>query len=90
MFTPHTESDIATMLKTVGVSRLEDLFKVVPENCRYPNLDLPAGLTEMEARQELEILSDANESGHNMACFLGAGAYNHYSSCSRGCDHPPR
>jgi glycine dehydrogenase subunit 1 len=79
MFTPHTESDISTMLKTVGVSRLEDLFKVVPENCRYPNLDLPAGLTEMEARQELEMLSESNETSHNMACFLGAGAYNHYS-----------
>jgi glycine dehydrogenase subunit 1 len=79
MFTPHTQSEIATMLKTVGVDRLDDLFKVVPENCRFPKLDLPDGLTEMEARQELELLSESNESAHDLACFLGAGAYNHYS-----------
>ena len=79
MFTPHTDSEISSMLKVVGVSRLEDLFKVVPDNRRFPNLDLPAALTEMEARQDLEILSESNETSHNLACFLGAGAYNHYS-----------
>jgi glycine dehydrogenase subunit 1 len=79
MFTPHTESEISAMLKTVGVDRLEDLFKAVPEGHRYPQLDLPAVLTEMEARQDLEMLSEANETAHDLACFLGAGAYNHYS-----------
>jgi glycine dehydrogenase subunit 1 len=79
MFTPHTQIEISSMLKTVGVSRLEDLFKVVPENCRFPKLDLPAGLTEMETRQELELLSESNGTAHDLACFLGAGAYNHYS-----------
>jgi glycine dehydrogenase subunit 1 len=79
MFTPHTEAEIASMLKTIGLSRLEDLFKVVPERCRYPKLDLPAALTEMETRQELELLSESNETAHDLACFLGAGAYNHYS-----------
>ena len=79
MFTPHTEAEIASMLKEVGLSRLEDLFKVVPEDCRFPKLYLPAGLTEMETRQELELLSESNETAHDLACFLGAGAYNHYS-----------
>ncbi len=79
MFTPHTEAEIASMLKTVGLTRLEDLFNVVPESCRFPKLCLPDGLTEMETRQELELLSESNETAHDLACFLGAGAYNHYS-----------
>jgi glycine dehydrogenase subunit 1 len=79
MFTPHTEAEIASMLNDIGLNRLEDLFKVVPEKCRFPKLDLPAGLSEMETRQELELLSESNETAHDLACFLGAGAYNHYS-----------
>jgi glycine dehydrogenase subunit 1 len=79
MFTPHTEAEISSMLKEVGLSRLEDLFNVVPKDCRFPRLNLPAGLSEMETRQELELLSESNESAHDLACFLGAGAYNHYS-----------
>jgi len=79
MFTPHTKTEISTMLKVVGVNRLEELFQVVPESCRYPKLNLPAGLSEMETRQELQLLSESNETAHDLACFLGAGAYNHYS-----------
>ncbi|MBN2677827.1 MAG: aminomethyl-transferring glycine dehydrogenase subunit GcvPA [Anaerolineaceae bacterium] len=79
MFTPHTETEVAEMLQVIGLSRLEDLFKLVPESCRYPKLDLPQGLTEMETRLELQFLSESNETAHDQACFLGAGAYNHYS-----------
>jgi glycine dehydrogenase subunit 1 len=79
MFTPHTESEVSEMLKQVGLSRLDDLFNAVPESCRFPKLDLPNGLSEMETRFELQLLSESNETAHDLACFLGAGAYNHYS-----------
>ncbi len=79
MFTPHTKTEISAMLKVIGLNRLEEFFQVVPESCRFPKLDLPAGLSEMEARQELQLLSESNETAHDLACFLGAGAYNHYS-----------
>jgi glycine dehydrogenase subunit 1 len=79
MFTPHTKPEISAMLKEIGLNRLEDFFQVVPEKWRYPKLDLPAGLSEMETSQELQLLSESNETAHDLACFLGAGAYNHYS-----------
>jgi glycine dehydrogenase subunit 1 len=78
MFIPHTDSDREAMLKVVGVPRLEDLFRDVPEKYRFPELDLPSALTEMEARTELQTIAAANDSADDLACFLGAGAYHHY------------
>ena len=78
MFIPHSDSGRETMLSAIGVDRLEDLFQDVPAQYRYPKLNIPPGLTEMEAIAEDQGLANANESVRELACFLGAGAYNHY------------
>ncbi len=78
MFTPHTDADREAMLRAIGVDQLADLFKVVPAKHRFPQLDLPPAQSEMEAVAELQTLAWANESARDLACFLGAGAYNHY------------
>jgi glycine dehydrogenase subunit 1 len=79
MFIPHTDADREAMLKVIGVEKLEDLFQVVPAGCRFPELDIPPALTEMEAAAELQEMAWANESTQDLACFLGAGAYRHYT-----------
>jgi glycine dehydrogenase subunit 1 len=78
MFIPHTDTDREAMLKAIGLSRLEDLFRDVPEKHRFPELDLPPALTEMEALVELQTIAAANDNAGDLACFLGAGAYHHY------------
>ena len=78
MFTPHTESEKEAMLRTIGVKSLEDLFQDVPAQHRFPRLNLPEAMTEIEVMAELQDLASANESTRDLACFLGAGAYNHY------------
>ena len=78
MFTPHTKADVEAMLKTIGVGKVEDLFKVVPEKYRFPDLNLPAPLTEMQAAEELEGIASANATTRDFISFLGAGAYQHY------------
>jgi glycine dehydrogenase subunit 1 len=78
MFLPQTDQDREAMLKTIGVNRLEDLFQVVPGKHRFPELNLPPTLTEMEVVSELKDISDANETIGDLTSFLGAGAYNHY------------
>lgn len=78
MFIPHTDADREVMLRTIGVKNLEDLFQVVPERFRFPKLDLPPSLTEMEAMTQLQDMASANETTRDLVCFLGAGAYNHY------------
>lgn len=78
MFIPHTDADRAAMLRTVGIEKLEDLFKDVPAKYRFPSLNLPSPLTEMEVSAELHEFAESNETVHELACFLGAGVYNHY------------
>jgi glycine dehydrogenase subunit 1 len=78
MFIPHSESERQEMLKVVGKDSLEALFSDIPENFRFPDLDLPSALSEMEALQQLNELASANNSCDELICFLGAGSYNHY------------
>lgn len=78
MYIPHTEADRKAMLKAAGVERVEDLFQVVPERFRFPKLDLPEGVSEMEAAQEITGIASENDSTKNLVSFLGAGAYDHY------------
>ena len=79
MFTPHTDAEREEMLRVIGVRKLDDLFADVPIKLRFPNLDLPPGFTEIEARMLMEELAGANDTAHDLACFLGAGAYYHYT-----------
>ncbi|NLG99024.1 MAG: aminomethyl-transferring glycine dehydrogenase subunit GcvPA [Chloroflexi bacterium] len=78
MYIPHTDPERDEMLKVIGVDRIEDLFTDVPENYRFPKLNLPDGLTEMEVMSDLQDMATGNASTRDLVCFLGAGAYNHY------------
>ncbi len=79
MFIPHTDADREAMLRTIGVEKLEDLFQVVPAEHRFPSLRLPPAMAEMEIAAEMQDMAWANESARDLSCFLGAGAYNHYT-----------
>lgn len=78
MFIPHSEADIAEMLNKIGIEKIENLFEDVPKKFRYPDLNLPDAVTEMEALQNLQEFAQANDSTQDLISFLGAGAYNHY------------
>lgn len=78
-YIPISPKERDAMLETVGVKSLDDLFDAVPARHRFPKLDLPAALTEMEALEELSGLANANENVRSdLVSFLGAGMYNHY------------
>jgi glycine dehydrogenase subunit 1 len=77
-YIPHTDSDRAAMLAEMGVEGIGDLFLDVPESVRYPELKLPPPLSEMEILGELRAMSEENADLDHHACFLGAGAYNHF------------
>lgn len=77
-YIPHTEKDRQEMLAAVGVESLDELYDAVPEKYRFPDLNLPDPITEMEIKEELENLAVANVQTTHVACFLGAGAYQHY------------
>jgi len=78
-YIPHTDLDRAAMLSAIGVSSLEHLFDAVPEQHRFPALNLPEPMSEMQVLWELQELANANAAANAHPLFLGAGVYNHYS-----------
>jgi glycine dehydrogenase subunit 1 len=76
-FIPNTDADRAEMLKAIGAGSIAELFHDVPEEHRFPRLDLPAAASELDALKELDGLSRMN-SAAQAPCFLGAGAYRHF------------
>ena len=78
MFIPHTETEREKMLRSIGVEKIEDLFAAIPEQHRFPKLEMLHGMTEMEASAQLKEMAEANLSLSNAVSFLGAGAYYHY------------
>ncbi len=77
-YIPHTDDDRQAMLRTIGVASLDDFYQAVPAQFRFPDLDLPDAISELEAAAEMQALAEANLDVRHNACFLGAGAYHHF------------
>jgi glycine dehydrogenase subunit 1 len=77
-YIPHSPKERDEMLAAIGVEKMEDLFTAIPEKHRYPELNLPDALTEMEVATELSEIAQVNETTQDLVSFLGAGVYNHY------------
>ena len=77
-YSPNTPADRQEMLRTIGVSSVDELFGDIPAEYRDSKLDLPSPLSEMELLQDLAALASENRHVLQGPSFLGAGAYNHY------------
>ncbi len=78
-FAPHTDDDVRGMLAAIGVGSLDELFRQIPASVALQrSLDLPEGISEQEALEEMRSLSTRNRSADDLVCFAGAGAYDHY------------
>ena len=77
-YVPHTEQETRDMLAAVGVPRLADMFADVPAAVRFPALDLPPAVSELEIMGEMRALAARNTSVEPALSFLGAGAYHHF------------
>ncbi len=67
------------MLRTIGVSSIDDLFADVPAGVRLEReLDLERPLSEPELVAHVSELAARNVSTADEVCFLGAGIYDHY------------
>jgi glycine dehydrogenase subunit 1 len=77
-FIPLTDAERDEMLERVGVGTVEDLFENIPPQHRFPGLNLPAPLSELEAWLRMRALAERNRPAGELACFVGAGCYNHY------------
>jgi glycine dehydrogenase subunit 1 len=74
-----TEDDREEMLKTIGVSSVEELFRDIPAGVRLRReLDLEPALSEQELSAHLSELAARNVDATRELSFLGAGIYDHY------------
>jgi glycine dehydrogenase subunit 1 len=77
-YIPHNEAERQAMMDAIGIKDVKELFEDVPAEYRYPQLDLPDPMTEMEIMRELDRMAAENANMREFASFLGAGAYNHF------------
>lgn len=78
-YIPYTTQEIKEMLKTIGVSNIEDLFTSIPKQLLQDDLDgLPEPTSEIHLQALMESKSKRNDSATNLACLMGGGIYDHY------------
>lgn len=83
LYLPHTSEDIASMLGAVGLKHLDDLFSIVPEDCRCKeDLNLPEALSEWELNEHMAGLSNKMSVFPEYKVFIGAGSYEHFIPAS--------
>ncbi|MCY0901755.1 MAG: aminomethyl-transferring glycine dehydrogenase subunit GcvPA [Firmicutes bacterium] len=78
-YLPHTDEDRQHMLRTLGMTHIDELFSDIPDSLQLGRaLDLPAGLSEWSLMQHLKELAGRNRHVEDAISFLGAGAYHHH------------
>lgn len=79
-YLPLTSDDRQAMLRTIGASDIDALFRDVPQSARLTQLlDLPPHAGEIEVERDLAALAAKNlPAGQARASFIGAGAYRHH------------
>jgi glycine dehydrogenase subunit 1 len=76
-YTPHTKSEIASMLGFLGLSSVEELFAAVPPALRLAGgTGLTPGAPEPDVLAHIYDLAATNRPvGRDLVCFAGGGAY---------------
>src|ERR1700748_1633772 len=78
-YLPHTDTERAEMLATIGVEDIAALFAPVPESARLKApLDLPPHAPEFLVAAHMRALAAKNRAGADGPFFIGAGAYRHH------------
>ena len=67
------------MLEAIGAAHIDELFGAIPESIRFSDtLDLPPARSELQLQRDLSEMAAHNHGPHDMACFMGGGAYDHF------------
>lgn len=78
-YLPMTESDQKSMLDTIGVSSVDELFNDIPEQVRFKGeYKIKKAKPESALMKELSQLAGKNADLKANTSFLGAGVYDHY------------
>ena len=75
-YIPSTAEERQRMLEAIGLSSAEELYRDVPASAKLRELNIPKGMSEMEAASAVRALAEKNRLYRSI--FRGAGAYDHY------------
>jgi glycine dehydrogenase subunit 1 len=83
-YLPLSDADRSEMLKLVGTSSVDELFRDVPEEARLtgPIHDLPMHASEMAVERDMKAMAAKNVAAADVPFFLGCGAYRHHIPAS--------
>ena len=83
-YLPLSDADRSDMLKVVGASSVDELFRDVPQEARLtgPIEGLPMHASEMAVERHLSALASKNMVAGQVPFFLGCGAYKHHVPAS--------
>ncbi|MDO8526426.1 MAG: aminomethyl-transferring glycine dehydrogenase subunit GcvPA [Deltaproteobacteria bacterium] len=78
-YIPHTTEEIQSMLKSIGLKSVGELFSSIPDSLLLDKpLKLPAPMDEMTLLSHMESLAGENNMLPQNRSFLGGGVYRHY------------
>ncbi|HOJ09246.1 MAG TPA: aminomethyl-transferring glycine dehydrogenase subunit GcvPA [Clostridiales bacterium] len=78
-YIPNTEEQQKSMLETMGMKSLDEIFKDIPEELKLNRaLNIPDDMAEYELIKHMQNMASKNANMDDYVCFLGAGAYDHY------------
>ncbi|MHC4219926.1 MAG: glycine dehydrogenase [Planctomycetota bacterium] len=78
-YTQITPDEQVDMLAAIGAADLDELFSAIPPSIRFAEtLDLPPARSELELQRDLAEMTAHNHGAHDMVCFMGGGAYDHF------------
>ncbi len=78
-YTQITPPQRAAMLEAIGAPDIDALFGAIPPAMRSDEiLDLPPARSELKLQRDLSAMAALNHGAHDMVCFMGAGAYDHF------------
>ena len=60
-YVSHSEAERQAMLQRVGAASIENLFETVPAQVRFPKLDLPKPLSELEVTRLMIKMAASND-----------------------------
>lgn len=75
-YIPNTDQDVDAMLRVIGVSSIDDLFRDIKPRHAPKSFNLPEGKSEFEVMEHIKQLASKNASG--LIPFIGGGYYDHY------------
>lgn len=78
-YLPMTEEDKKSMLETIGVKSVDELFSDIPESVQFKGeYKIKKAKPETSLMKELTVLAGKNADLRRNTSFLGAGVYDHY------------